>query len=230
MPIISFSVRFNRPELIVILHRLRDRMCSRINEVDWSSLLDAYGPATEVPSWLRQLASESADERQDAIDALFGLIWHQGTIYTSSVAALPILAEFLEDEEQGHRDNIAGLIASIATGSCWYHGSSMWPIIVRDFEEEKLRRQGSSIAEQRAIERPVMEAARAFGSDILPALLPFLCSEDPEVRQMIANAAASFPNRAREHSAILRSAMERESEEWVRDVLVSALESVTERG
>ena len=212
-----------------ILDTPRDCMCPRIEDIAWPSLADAYGPATEVPVWLRQLAAGNAKERSDAVDALFGLIWHQGAIYTSSIAALPILAGYLANERQGHRGAIAGLIASIVTGSCWYHGSSMWPDIIRDFEEENLQRQGSSIAEQRAKERPVIEAARAFGDRILPALLPFLTSEDPEVRQMIASAAAMFPERAREHTSAIRAAIEREKEDWVRDALVAALAAINEK-
>lgn len=205
-------------------------MAFAFDTIDWCSLTDAYGPATEVPVWLRQLASRDPDESDEAIDALFGIIWHQGSIYSSSIAALPVLAEYLTDEQHWHRDAVAALIASIVTGSCFYHGSAMWPELIRDFEENNLKQIGSSISEQVAAERPVIEAARAFGCAILPALLPYLESQDPEVRQMIAGAAANFPEQAKAHKEAIETAVKRETEDWVREALAAAQRAISEGG
>lgn len=62
---------------------------------DWSSLRDAYGPATEIP----RLLSEAAGVR--AVDApvwdeLWGRLCHQGTVASASYAALPALTAMAE--------------------------------------------------------------------------------------------------------------------------------------
>ncbi len=193
-----------------------------IDEIDWSKLVDASGPANDVPLWLVQLSSDDAEATAEAIDALFGLIWHQGAIYTSSIAALPILAQYLADDEQKHRDALAALIASIVTGSCWYQGADEWPQIVRAGQELVLKERGTTIEQEKDKERPIINAARRFGAQIVHSLIPFLTSTDPESRQMIARAVAMFPDAAREGRRVVREALERESEDWVREALAIA--------
>lgn len=201
-------------------------MIPAINEIDWSSLNDAYGAATEVPIWLHQLASTDPESRTEAIDALFGVIWHQGAIYSASIAALPILADYLADERQGHRDSIAALIASIVTGSCWHHGRDLWPEIVRTGQERALREQGTTLEEQIQLEKPIIEAARRFGAQVTTKLVGFLTSSDPEIRQMIANAVTMFPDAAGDNRAALHHALRVETEDWVRDSLAAAVSAV----
>jgi hypothetical protein len=57
---------------------------------NWSELRDAYGPATEVPDLL---AAASADDGRGVWDDLWSRLCHQGTVYSASYAALPVLAE-----------------------------------------------------------------------------------------------------------------------------------------
>ena len=59
------------------------------SSVDWSSLEDAYGPATEVPHLLekvRQAKSEHAFSQ--ALGNLYSHVLHQGTIYSASPFAV----------------------------------------------------------------------------------------------------------------------------------------------
>ena len=44
----------------------------------------AYGPAEDVPNQLRALISHDEKQRDEALYALHGNIWHQGTIYEAT--------------------------------------------------------------------------------------------------------------------------------------------------
>src|SRR5689334_12790792 len=73
-------------------------MLDRIEEVDWSALAHAFGPATDVPRQLQGLASPDAGEREASLEALYGNLWHQGTLYPATAAAIPFLVELVAGE------------------------------------------------------------------------------------------------------------------------------------
>src|SRR4029453_6529 len=57
---------------------------------DWSGLRDAYGSAADVPELLAQI---TPDARSKVWQNLWSCLCHQGTAYSASFAALPILLE-----------------------------------------------------------------------------------------------------------------------------------------
>src|SRR5688500_6475339 len=91
-------------------------MLDGLDTTDWASLTHAYGPATDVPDLLRALLSPDPEEREEAVYELFGNIWHQGTVYPASAAAVPFSYELLVAPGAQPKSEIAHLIASIATG------------------------------------------------------------------------------------------------------------------
>ncbi len=58
--------------------------------MNWSELEDAYGPADEIPRLLDEL---TPDPEAEVWTELWGRVCHQGTVYSSSFAALPVIAE-----------------------------------------------------------------------------------------------------------------------------------------
>jgi hypothetical protein len=60
-----------------------------LDDVDWTSLTHAYGPADDVPRCIRALASRRKKKREKPLWELFGNIWHQGTVYEATAAAVP---------------------------------------------------------------------------------------------------------------------------------------------
>jgi hypothetical protein len=60
---------------------------------DWSVLKHAYGSAEEIPLLLEQLSANAEDE---VWNKLWSCLCHQGTVYSASFAALPVLAEYAE--------------------------------------------------------------------------------------------------------------------------------------
>lgn len=77
---------------------------------DWSSLRQAYGTAEEVPNLLRQLEQNPSEE---VMNDLWSMLCHQGTVYTASFAALPILVRVAGRLSGRWRLNVLVLAAAI---------------------------------------------------------------------------------------------------------------------
>ncbi|GLW71855.1 hypothetical protein Kpho02_41540 [Kitasatospora phosalacinea] len=64
-----------------------------IHLTDWSQLRHAYGPATDVPALLHDLAiAADPDALSEAVQEAWSSLVHQGTVYGATVAAVPFLA------------------------------------------------------------------------------------------------------------------------------------------
>jgi hypothetical protein len=112
--------------------------CSRNNqamsdeEIDWSTVRACYGPATSVPSLLRQLASPRPSERSDAISELWGCLCHQGTVYEASAIAVPYLFDAAKKLElpRGDRDQLLALVVHIGLGEdTTWQGYTSWAVV-----------------------------------------------------------------------------------------------------
>ena len=86
---------------------------------DWARLRDAYGSAEGLPAVIESLSAPSQATRESAVHSLWGSLCHQGTVYTASVAAVPLLAEVVRTSSdpavQGHLLSMLGSIASAWT-------------------------------------------------------------------------------------------------------------------
>ncbi|KAJ7068530.1 hypothetical protein C8F01DRAFT_613514 [Mycena amicta] len=69
-----------------------------LDDVDWTLLVHAYGPAIDVPVLLRRLATPnlSDEDLQGIIWTFYGNIYHQGTRYPATVATIPFLLSILD--------------------------------------------------------------------------------------------------------------------------------------
>jgi hypothetical protein len=95
-------------------------MLERLDQIDWRSLNDAYGPATAVPGRIRRLASPSRHKREKALDDLSYTIYHQGSIYSSSVAAVPFLLEIVGSSDVADRSAALQLLQALSTGTSYH--------------------------------------------------------------------------------------------------------------
>jgi hypothetical protein len=66
-------------------------MLEGLDEIDWAALSHAYGPATDVPEWLRSLRSPDPEVREWVREDWN--IVHQGTGYAATAPAVPFLAD-----------------------------------------------------------------------------------------------------------------------------------------
>src|SRR5260221_6553853 len=92
-------------------------MLEGLDRVDWAHLTHAYGPATDVPDLIRALASPDTATRHAAYDALYGTIWHQGSVYAATGSAVPFLIELLTEESVEEKATLLALLGFLAKRS-----------------------------------------------------------------------------------------------------------------
>ncbi|WP_405443657.1 hypothetical protein [Streptomyces niveus] len=91
-------------------------MLDGIDDIDWSALTHAYGPADDIPDLLRAAGSPDAARRDPALDELISSLCHQGSIYPATAAAVPFIAR-LALEGPGDRLRLMWLLHGAAEGS-----------------------------------------------------------------------------------------------------------------
>lgn len=95
-------------------------------------MLACWGPATSVPGFLRQLASDLPAEREEAISELWGCLCHQGTVYEASAPAVPFLFEAAKslDMTSAERRQLLALVVHIGLGEdTTWQGYTPWEIV-----------------------------------------------------------------------------------------------------
>lgn len=85
---------------------------SDLDAVPWSTLPHAFGPATDVPQLLVAVGSNDPHARREAFRSLYGNIFHQGTTYPATVAAVPFLLRILRE---GPADGVRELLHYFGT-------------------------------------------------------------------------------------------------------------------
>lgn len=76
-----------------------------LDDPRWSSLTHAYGPAPDVPGFLRDLSAAAAlsTSRERSWESIWSASCHQGTIGTASYAAVPHLDSLGMDRSVGEQ-------------------------------------------------------------------------------------------------------------------------------
>jgi hypothetical protein len=177
-----------------------------IDEVDWASMRHAYGNAHDVPELLRGLASESSQERERALDGMYGAVHHQGDVYDSTLACVPFLFALLAHTELADRDGLVELLVSIGGGDA--HDDDGPPE-----DEDRIE---DRIGDNYAMARTAIRAGAAVFADLLQ-------DPDPEVRRASPTALARFLDEPERVLGLLRERLEEEEEARVRPALVEGL-------
>jgi hypothetical protein len=92
---------------------ISDKMLKGLDSVNWGQLRHAYGPADDVPDALRLLVSSDEEERSEGLEELIGTIWHQGTVYSATAAAVPFMVEIATCRSVAGRAEVLGLLGAI---------------------------------------------------------------------------------------------------------------------
>ncbi len=196
-------------------------MLDNLEEVDWSSLKHAHGVAADVPGLLRSLASSEPKVREESIYELFGNIWHQGTVYPATAAAVPFLYALLTAPDVEDKPSIAHLLACIADGSGYLEvhaaielGGVTWRKILSD--------QGRSLDDELAREAAEIQSVRRAASSGLRHLLPYLVDAENEIRRSIATALGNYLAHSGWSLPAIEAAVESEQDEEVVDALAES--------
>jgi hypothetical protein len=143
-------------------------MFAGLDEVDWSSMRHAYGPATEVPSLVRGLVSGDPAVRESALDSMYGAVHHQGDVYDCTLAVIPFLLEAAGTPSLPGRGAVLELLASI--------GGAEW--------------EGTGGPDDRVDRVPAMffGSARRAVEAASGLFLGLLADPDPQVRRAVPHA------------------------------------------
>ncbi|WP_165250706.1 hypothetical protein [Paludisphaera soli] len=201
-------------------------MLEGLDALDWSILTHAHGPATDVPELLRSLLSEDPDVRLQAFAALSETIWHQGTVYPASAAAVPFLFELLTRPGLHDPGWAASLLGCIATGEGWLQYGLR--VDGEPSLRRRLARRGRSLEEAVDEERAVMEAIHRDVAAGLEHLLPFL-SDREGLGSLVAETLGLFPEHASWSVPAIDAALASEPDESVREVLQENKARLTNR-
>lgn len=156
---------------------------------DWTLLEDAYGSAEAVPRELARLSSASSRTRASALGRLEARICHQGSVYSASLAAVPLLLERVRSRTQKDKAAIVALLVDVAVGD---HGNFLDGALAG---ARAPRRAGKTI------EARCFDAVCAGAS----AFVALLDDEDASARAAAAFALAWLPDRRRAHAAAIRA-------------------------
>ncbi|WP_326836438.1 hypothetical protein VSH64_16250 [Amycolatopsis rhabdoformis] len=157
---------------------------SGLDEIEWSRLGHAHGPAGDTPQLIRALAQN--DDGWDAVlDELFGdNLLHQGTCYSATAPALPFVGRLL---------TTGGLPAQRRLDLC------LWLVIAADCRPVSLLGDAD-----RAAARGRAPGAAPWTTEVhlavgeqLPALLARWTAEPEAIRYVLACLAALYPSQGR---------------------------------
>ncbi|WP_432854251.1 hypothetical protein ACQPXB_19740 [Amycolatopsis sp. CA-161197] len=155
--------------------------------VDWARLSHAYGPATDVPAMLAGMVSADELDRGVALDQFEGAVFHQQSLYDSTVASLPFLLDAVATPGLPGRGEILELLAAIGRGAA--AGSSRHSSEAARTLAAAAPRLRGLLTDADARVRAAVAEVLALDAGSAPALVQRLAADpDAEVRAALARA------------------------------------------
>ncbi|BDG04388.1 hypothetical protein [Anaeromyxobacter oryzae] len=167
-------------------------MLDRLGDVDWPRLRHAFGPARDVPGLLRAIAAGDATARRAALEALHETIWHQGTVYEATAAAVPFLLELAARPGAPDRDAVTVLLGLVAQGQSYHavHAPSRRDEVARELGWVRAARAAvrEGVAAAVALLRDPDAAVRRAAAYLLSCLPEDVERSRPALRDALASA------------------------------------------
>ncbi|MFE0348802.1 hypothetical protein [Streptomyces griseoluteus] len=91
-----------------------EKLLAGLDDVDWAGLEHAYGSAHDVPGHIRALCGSDEEAREQAFISLSSSIFHQGSRYSASPAAVPFLPRIAIAAPAAAREDTMMLITRLA--------------------------------------------------------------------------------------------------------------------
>ncbi len=89
-------------------------MDTHLDDIPWATLHHAYGTAEDTPTHLRAMCDPDDDVFEQAMEALWASICHQGSIYEASYYVIPFLVEILDEAPESRRERLLMFLAELA--------------------------------------------------------------------------------------------------------------------
>ncbi len=188
-------------------------MLAGLDEIDWAALSHAYGPATNVPKWLRSLRSPDPEVREWARE--YWNIVHQATRYAATAPTVPFLVELALAHDTRARHWLVWLLTYAAIG---YDAASL-PGGIVEVTLDQLARTTAPEEEYAAWALAAYQAVQAA----VPSLLPLLDDDDVRLRRATAHLVAWFPRWASSSLPRLRARLAAEPELDAKATMVVAV-------
>jgi HEAT repeats len=191
-------------------------MLAGLDEIDWAALSHAYGPATDVPEWVRSLRSPDPEVREWARE--YWNIVHQGTRYAATAPAVPFLVELALADDTWARHWLVELLTYAAIGD---DAASLPGGIVEVTLDQLARTTHPSDPEQEyaAWALAAYQAVQAA----VPSLLGLLDDDDVRLRRATAHLLAWFPRWASSSLPLLRARLAAEPDLDAKATMVVAV-------
>lgn len=175
-------------------------MLEGLERIDWESLGHAYGPAGDVPGLVRGLASVEKKVRDDSLRALWGNIWHQGSVYEATAHAVPFLIELASSEKIQDRDLILIFLAALANGTS-YLDVHQHLTLFKDIHGAEMETESWQM--DLARERSWVQATRSAVANGKDVFIRMVDHPDWKVRESAAYLLASLGKEAAEAATVL---------------------------
>lgn len=188
-------------------------MLEGLDDVSWGKFQHAYGSAEDVPGLLRALASHDAGARKNALNALHGNIWHQGTIYEATVHAVPFLIALASAPDAPDRQKILAFLSTLSLGNSYLD-------VHQHLDMPEDRRNAPDFAERLAEELAWVHAAHEAVRGGGPSYAKLLHDADPKVRAGAAYLLGHFNADAARNARWIRDAAGCERDEMPRAACV----------
>ena len=88
-----------------------------LNDVAWAEVTHAYGPAVDAPDMLRQFM-EGGDDLEEATEFLFGVLTHQGTLYSATLPVLRFCVRVLDQLSAEATEQVVAWIQFVGSLAC----------------------------------------------------------------------------------------------------------------
>jgi hypothetical protein len=190
--------------------------------VRWSELRHAYGDATDIPQLLEAIGGADKSVRESAWMELWGNLFHQGTRYSASAAAVPFLIRFVTGGRAPDRDQALYYLIHLAIGypDAWIEtgcSGSLMRQRCREWARDAPEASEHAAAALRCYEAVQSNAATFVG---------FVNHRSKGVRQVSAFAAPFLLDHRRSWGPALRERWDREDDVSNRAVLALSLSYV----
>ena len=178
----------------------------------------AYGSATDIPIFIRQLISPDSQERSQGLGRLYENLLHQGSRFSGAPYALPFIIELCAESSVLNRPSLLWFWGHAITGYFSFRERPTWG------DGEKVYEYGEVC--QWMIDSNLGEELHQIYLESLKAkelLFNLLNNEDPLIRIGAIRVLASMPTIAELSIPKLETRLDRETEDNIRGSIAFAL-------